>query len=162
IEWTTDLPVASSPEHGYRMRARLHVRAGRAGFFREGTHDLCDPACTGQLDAAALDAVARFLASTPRPWLDAIDTLELAENIAADQRALHVLWSSRVRPPRSLPPDAWNIEALPGITGISTDHPLSGRARTVSGSPTVSDAVSQLIEAPASGPRLQRHASSFF
>src|SRR5262249_11616134 len=140
--------VASSPERGYRMRARLHVRGGRAGFFREGTHDLCDAACTGQLHTSAIDAVARFLASTPKPWLDAIDALELAENIAGDERTLHVLWSSRVRPPRSTPPDSWNVEALSGITGISIDHPLSGRARTVSGSPAVSDAVSQLIESP--------------
>src|SRR6188474_2050412 len=26
--------VAASPETGYRLRARLHVRKGRAGFFR--------------------------------------------------------------------------------------------------------------------------------
>ena len=31
------------------MRARLHVRGGRVGFFREGTHDLCDASRTGQL-----------------------------------------------------------------------------------------------------------------
>ncbi len=151
IEWAGDLPVASSPERGYRMRARLHVRAGRAGFFREGTHDLCDAGCTGQLQTSALDAVSRFLAGTPKPWLDAIDAIEIAENIAGDQRTLHVLWSARVPPPRSLPPDSWNVEALPGITGISIDHPLSGRARSVSGSPTVSDAVSQLIESAAAG-----------
>ena len=30
--------VAASPSDGYRMRARLHVRNGRIGFFREGTH----------------------------------------------------------------------------------------------------------------------------
>ena len=42
-------PSASSPDRGYRMRARLHVRGGRVGFFREGTHDLCDAAATGQL-----------------------------------------------------------------------------------------------------------------
>jgi tRNA/tmRNA/rRNA uracil-C5-methylase (TrmA/RlmC/RlmD family) len=44
-----------------------------------------------------------------------------------------------------MPPESWHIEALHGVTGVSADHPLSGRARTVSGSPTVSDAVSRLI-----------------
>src|SRR5690242_6766856 len=39
IEWDAELPVAASPDRGYRMRARLHVRRGHAGFFREGTHD---------------------------------------------------------------------------------------------------------------------------
>src|SRR5580765_515851 len=34
--------VARSPETGYRMRARLHVRGRRLGLFREGTHDICD------------------------------------------------------------------------------------------------------------------------
>src|SRR5262245_11824455 len=34
--------VVASPEEGYRMRARLHVRGGRVGFYREGTHDICD------------------------------------------------------------------------------------------------------------------------
>src|SRR5688572_16793477 len=31
--------VLASPEQGYRMRARLHVRNGRIGFFREATHN---------------------------------------------------------------------------------------------------------------------------
>src|SRR5438067_7139435 len=29
--------VEGSPQEGYRLRARLHVRQGRAGFFREGS-----------------------------------------------------------------------------------------------------------------------------
>src|SRR5687767_11894210 len=40
------IAVSPSPESGYRMRARLHVRGGRAGFFREGTHEICDPGGT--------------------------------------------------------------------------------------------------------------------
>ena len=53
--------VTGSPEAGYRLRARLHVRDGRAGFFREGTHALCDAAPTGQLHPDALPAVAACL-----------------------------------------------------------------------------------------------------
>src|SRR5687768_7341217 len=41
--------VIGSPEQGYRMRARLHARRRQLGFYREGTHDLCSPAFTGQL-----------------------------------------------------------------------------------------------------------------
>ncbi len=53
---TLDGPVAiaASPEHGYRMRARLHIRNGQIGFFREGTHDLCSAAVTRQLAAATI------------------------------------------------------------------------------------------------------------
>jgi 23S rRNA (uracil1939-C5)-methyltransferase len=178
IEWKGDLPITPSPEHSYRMRARLHVRGGRAGFFREGTHDLCDASCTRQLLPEAMQAIAAFVAGTPKPWLDAIDAIELAENIAGDQRALHVLWSPRVRPPRSMPPESWNVETLPGVSGISVDHPLSGRARTITGAQGVSDPVSQLIGSSAAPsaptqprppadtadaqPLLQRHAASFF
>ncbi|MBW8895467.1 MAG: TRAM domain-containing protein, partial [Acidobacteria bacterium] len=32
--------VQPSPESGYRLRARLHVRGNDAGFYREGTHAL--------------------------------------------------------------------------------------------------------------------------
>ena len=49
--------VAPSPEDGYRMRARLHVRGRRAGFFREGTHDLCDARQTRQLLPATCDVL---------------------------------------------------------------------------------------------------------
>ena len=35
--------IAASPEAGYRMRARLQVAGQTFGFFREHTHDICDP-----------------------------------------------------------------------------------------------------------------------
>jgi 23S rRNA (uracil1939-C5)-methyltransferase len=41
--------VRASPERGYRMRARVHGRGGRIGYFREGSHEVCDAAATGQL-----------------------------------------------------------------------------------------------------------------
>src|SRR5687767_6781641 len=49
IPLESPVPVAPSPESGYRLRARLHVVGGRAGFFREGTHQLCDAGATRQL-----------------------------------------------------------------------------------------------------------------
>ena len=52
------VPVEPSPEAGYRMRARFHVRGRRLGFFREGTHGLCDPASTRQLLPATCEFVA--------------------------------------------------------------------------------------------------------
>lgn len=164
IEWAGDLPVTASPEQSYRMRARLHVRNGRVGFFREGTHDLCDARRTQQLLPAAIDAIEQLIAVTPRPWLEAIDAIELAENMPGDQRALQVLWSTRVRPPRSMPPDTWNIASLPGLTGLSMDNPLSGRPRVVSGSGSVADPLSALVSSVSveTGALLQRQASSFF
>src|SRR5262249_11522460 len=49
LELPGAVAVAPSPDEGYRMRARLHVRAHKLGFFREGTHDICDARATRQL-----------------------------------------------------------------------------------------------------------------
>jgi 23S rRNA (uracil1939-C5)-methyltransferase len=68
------------------MRARLHGRNGRLGFFREGTHEICDAAATGQL----LPATAEWLARTPELRDPAVTSIELAENIPGDQRAVFV------------------------------------------------------------------------
>ncbi|HEX7778882.1 MAG TPA: TRAM domain-containing protein, partial [Vicinamibacterales bacterium] len=82
-------PVAGSPERGYRLRARLHVRNGRAGFFREGTHQLCDAGTTGQLLPETLPAVERLLASLGSRTAEC-DAIVVAENVAATERVLHL------------------------------------------------------------------------
>jgi 23S rRNA (uracil1939-C5)-methyltransferase len=172
IEWTRDLPVMASPEQGYRMRARLHVRHGRVGFFREGSHALCDAASTGQLTPKTIAAVLGFIDVTPRPWLDAIDAIELTENVPGDQRAMHLHWSAHADVPADLPRE-WNLARLPGLTGLSGVLRASGRLGTITGAPFVTDRVSSLIAdggdatpaasgAAASDAQLQRHASSFF
>ena len=79
--------VIASPEEGYRMRARLHVRDGRIGFYREGTHDLCDATATRQLlpDTNEWIRRAEALLRDER----GVAGLELAENMPADERAYH-------------------------------------------------------------------------
>jgi 23S rRNA (uracil1939-C5)-methyltransferase len=79
--------VASSPEHGYRMRARLHVRGRRWGFFRENTHDICDARATGQLLPQTCDALERLTAGINSLGLD-VREIELSENIDASNRAV--------------------------------------------------------------------------
>jgi 23S rRNA (uracil1939-C5)-methyltransferase len=187
IEWPGDLPVSSSPEHGYRMRARLHVRKGRVGFFREGTHDLCDCAGTGQLLPASIEAVRAFVDATPRAVRDAIDAIELTESIAADERVLHVLWAPHARVNTLSLDEIWQLDRIQAssttssastastastssneskVTGISCDDPSTGRARTISGQPWVSDPLDALVRPAASAAtsttRLRRHAASFF
>jgi tRNA/tmRNA/rRNA uracil-C5-methylase (TrmA/RlmC/RlmD family) len=80
-----DLAVVESPEHGYRMRARLHAGGGRLGFFREGSHDLCDPATTGQL----LPETCRVIEEVARR-VPPVAVMDLAENLDANQRVLHL------------------------------------------------------------------------
>jgi 23S rRNA (uracil1939-C5)-methyltransferase len=155
LAWGTPLDVAASPERGYRLRARLHVHEGRVGFFKEGTHTLCDAGPSAQLAADTLDAVIRFVAAHPRIALEGI---EVSENLAGDERALHLLEDrQRSRPGRTAPPAAGLVD---GVTGVSVSH--GGKLKTLAGTPQVGDAVAAIIGGAAPGPMLRRHAASFF
>src|SRR3954468_19853133 len=131
--------VLGSPEHGYRMRARLHVQHGRIGFFREGTHDICDAAATGQLLPATVDWIgtaARTLkelsAGFDNGHRSAIAGVELAENVAGSERAVHLDLHEAVDPA----PFAAIAEGLAGLSA----QPADARAPTIlSGSPDVTD-----------------------
>jgi 23S rRNA (uracil1939-C5)-methyltransferase len=153
---TIDLPaVAPSPERGYRMRARLHVRGDRIGFYREGTHELCDAAATGQMDDGALAAAARAVESLAAAHVR-LSAVELTENIAADERVLHVLPAEgSVLSDRAVD-DAMAAGGLTGCTGQS-----AGVSRT-SGVPVVTDPLSVLTGGAAVDGSLQRHVESFF
>src|SRR6478735_5111953 len=83
------ITIAASPAEGYRMRARLHVREGRIGFYREGTHELCNAADTGQLHTATLPVVQRLVDGLRAQALEPV-SVEVAESIASDQRAVEV------------------------------------------------------------------------
>ena len=85
------LTVTPSPERGYRSRARLHAVGTRLGFYREGTHQLCDPVETGQLSdatAAWIRGIEERLASHGVRGLVA---LELVEDAGGRERACHLL-----------------------------------------------------------------------
>jgi 23S rRNA (uracil1939-C5)-methyltransferase len=81
--------VTPSREDGYRMRARLHVRGSRWGFFREGTHDLCDARQTRQLLPETCDALDRVTAQIRSLALD-VREIELSENTTASERGIDV------------------------------------------------------------------------
>lgn len=82
--------VIGSPVRGYRMRARLHARDGRLGFYREGTHDLCPVEGTGQLLPATVAWLAAAEAVLQRDNLAGLSSLEFAENIPGTERATRV------------------------------------------------------------------------
>lgn len=83
-----EVAVAPSPESGYRMRARLHMRGAEIGFFREGTHDICGVRQTRQLLPETLDTLDRLAAALRSLGRDAVREIELAENADASQRAV--------------------------------------------------------------------------
>ena len=148
---TLDAPVAvsGSPVDGYRMRARLHVRAGRIGFFREGTHSLCDARATRQLRADSMDTIdhlERALGSLDRP---AVAEIELSENVAASERAVHLELVPDADPSRLA-----TLTRIDGLTGVTCAPAARPRTMDLWGSPMVTDRVR--------GATLARHARSFF
>lgn len=81
--------VLASPESGYRMRARLHTSMGNVGFYREGTHTICDAGATGQLRPDTLAAVAAFCADNADRLIGA-DGVTVSENVPASERVFHI------------------------------------------------------------------------
>jgi 23S rRNA (uracil1939-C5)-methyltransferase len=160
------VPVAPSREEGYRMRARLHVRGRRLGYFREGTHGLCDPASTKQLLPESCELVGMISNELGEGRLDGVTEIELGENAPATERALHVELN---RP--NVPHGLAGLVALPSVVGVSASFGAAGRAAaaavrrtvTVGGTPCVVDVFGLPGAAGASVEvRLRHHAQAFF
>jgi 23S rRNA (uracil1939-C5)-methyltransferase len=153
-----EIPVAASPEEAYRMRARFHVHEARAGFYREGTHQLCDAAPTKQLRAGTMDVVRHLTESLHRERPDAVTSIAITENIAADERAAHL----EIAPGAMV--DAAVLERTgveTGLRGISAHEHSTGRLVTA-GSPDVSDPVRAVTDGRVADGTVRRHAESFF
>jgi 23S rRNA (uracil1939-C5)-methyltransferase len=156
IPLESPVAVATSQESGYRLRARLHVAGGRAGFFREGTHQLCDAAATGQLlpeASVAIDAALTALGAGAAN----VASIELSENVAADQRALHLELGSPAPFEDGILAAAVAAGRLTGCTARSANG-----AFATAGDPAVADPLVALTAGRATGGQLRRHAVSFF
>jgi len=137
LELPSAVRVAASPEVGYRMRARLHVRDGRIGFFREGTHQICDARATQQLLPATCDLFERLAADLRSLGMGRGGEVELSENLDASERVVHV---------DAEPADARTLQKLTSSNGFTPG-------------PYVTDVVA-VGECPPI--RLRRHVMSFF
>lgn len=87
IPLATPVNVAPSEPTGYRMRARFHVHGRSVGFYREGSHDLCDAAVTRQLMPETVQAVEAAVREGRATGSDVL-AADVSENIAADQRSI--------------------------------------------------------------------------
>lgn len=128
--------VVASPEHGYRMRARLHVSLGKIGFYREGTHTICDAGATGQLRPDTLAAVEAFVADNADRLVGA-SGVTVSENVPATERVFFI----------EMPGQADDVEAAQPSADFIDD--------------TTETIWSQDAPIPA-GTRWRRRASSFF
>jgi len=148
--------VLPSPERGYRMRARLHVRDGRLGFFREGSHHLCDAGPTGQLlptTIAWIGAVERTIADRS---LSGLLGVEVAEDISGDQRACHLDLQGGI----DLAPWTALVDAGP-LTGLSASRADRQGAETLAGVSSVTDRV-RVDGGTGAALMLRRSARAFF
>ena len=148
--------VIGSPEHGYRMRARLHVRNGRIGFIREGSHDLCAVAPTAQMlpDTSAWIATAEE--ALRRDRLVGLTSIEIAENMSGGERACHL----ELEPGTNATPFA--ALARHGLTGLSAQVIGRRGIEQLCGVPFVSDVLHIRPDDPATAVRLRREARAFF
>jgi tRNA/tmRNA/rRNA uracil-C5-methylase (TrmA/RlmC/RlmD family) len=145
------VPVAPSPEHGYRMRARLHAVEHRFGFFREGTHELCDVASTRQLLPETVQALGSLeLALANHQTKIRVTACELAENVSGTGRAVLLETDSLPAPPY--------IDAIPGISGLVFSTRERTQATVAYGSPYVMET----LDVGRSTANLNHHVESFF
>lgn len=150
------IPINGSPAEGYRMRARLHVQNGRIGFFREGSHDLCDPGPTRQLLEATVESLRALETEIRQRPRAGITEVGLSENRRGDQRAIHLNLAETADPSR-----LGSMSAITGVTGLSCGVARSHHPLVLSGSPLVSDD----LVVPAREEvtiTIERHARSFF
>jgi 23S rRNA (uracil1939-C5)-methyltransferase len=153
------VPVIPSPTEAYRLRARLHVTDGRAGFFLEGTHTLCDATTTRQLRTDTIPVVERVLAAAGTPARDIVSVV-VAENISGSQRVVHL--ESRKGS------QVTSIDGAVGLGGGLTGVTAAGEAADVvplAGSTHVTDTAEEMfVDRPPvpAGTRWVRQAASFF
>lgn len=157
-----EIPVTGSREDGYRMRARLHVMGGRIGFLREGTHELCDSAETGQLLAETSRVIDQVSQRLRKIDPNGVAAIELSENIAADERALHL----QLRPaPKTRTMVFAPVGGVPGITGATCQLASGAAPVRLGGVPLVGDSLAQIVgpdTARFGEARLERQARAFF
>jgi len=147
--------VIGSPEQGYRMRARLHAQNGRLGFYREGTHELCEAIGTGQMLESTSAWIAAAQETLQRGSLTGVAAIEIAENIMGDERACHLELRGGV--------DASRFTVLSkDLVGLSAQRADRPESVTLAGTPVVTDIV-QVREGDSSSLlRLQRSVRAFF
>jgi 23S rRNA (uracil1939-C5)-methyltransferase len=124
--------VVPSPEHGYRMRSRLHVKGRRLGFFREGSHEICDAVTTGQLAAETGTWIAAAERLIDARRLQGLLSVDIAESIDGTQRACHL------EVERHAAVEAFHGLAA-GATGLSASRSGRSRTYTLAGTPSVTD-----------------------
>lgn len=147
--------VVASPELGYRMRARLHVRGDQIGFLREGSHELCDAGATGQLLPEAVAWIAAAAGMLRREGLRGLQSIEISENVPATERACHLEIAAGEDLTRYAP-------LAQGLTGLSAQTIDSHEPLQLAGSALVEDRLRVARGRSEAVLRLVRDVRAFF
>jgi tRNA/tmRNA/rRNA uracil-C5-methylase (TrmA/RlmC/RlmD family) len=136
------------------MRARLHVKDERLGFYRQASHELCDAMSSGQLhqlSAPALESIGRALSDGK---VRTARSLELTEDHPATGRAVVLELD-----PGARETGRWDgVLAADGVTGVAVSR--RGRVLASRGELSVSDEL--VVPGGAGSVRLTRRAGAFF
>jgi 23S rRNA (uracil1939-C5)-methyltransferase len=137
------------------MRARLHAQGGKLGFFREGTHQLCDVSPTRQLLPSTVEWIQRAEETIARERLTGLAGLEIAENIRGDVRVCHLELHGGT--------DASPFAALaPGLAGLSAERTDRAGVTQLSGTSTIADTVRLSDAANGASVVFERDVRAFF
>ena len=159
VPWEGEVPVAASPEQGWRTRATLHLEeAGgvlRLGLHEEASHRVVDLEACLQLSPAMNQAARALRAGLEARRADArsVHDVEIVESTDGSRLVACLETDLPVPQAVALAPLA---DAVPGLTGLGV-MAAAGRGRrylNLRGDPHV--------ESGVRGLRLRSHVRSFF
>jgi tRNA/tmRNA/rRNA uracil-C5-methylase (TrmA/RlmC/RlmD family) len=134
------------------------VHNGRAGFYRENTHQLCDASPTRQLRDETVAAVQALADALEREQPGGVTSIAISENVAADERAAHLELASAASVEA---PALERIRDAVGLGGISA-RDAGGRSLFSTGSSEVADPLAVVTGGRVAEGTLRRRAESFF
>ncbi len=131
---------------------------GRVGFYREGTHTLCEPQVTGQLTGRRAGRRSTPLSTALHHDGYNVLSVELTENVAASRaRARHRLLMAVEAGSRGA------LERVVGAGRVARLHgPQSGEEIGDAGDPMCRIRLNDLTRGRVAGGDLRRHPESFF
>src|SRR5437764_340317 len=135
LELPGAVAVAPSPEEGYRMRARLHVRAHTLGFFREGTHEICGARATRQLLPASCDVLDRLSAAMRAATVLAVEgDPNAADDLHANGASANAKMTTVRGPVEGFTASAFRMlgrrrDSRPLVETVIVDPPRTGMSR---------------------------------
>ncbi len=85
------IDAVGSPGGEWRLRTRLHAHGAHVGFYREGTHSLCDRRAVGATRARASWNSRRTRWTRLRPELTrGVEAVVVSQTVRGDQQAVHL------------------------------------------------------------------------